>query len=146
MTKRTLAAAAPIAAALTLAACGGGGSSSSSSSSTGASLTAFCDKATELQQLGSTFQNLAAGDLAGAKSAFGEAEQKLKEVDAAAPSEVKSDADKVLSVFSDINSAVQGANTPQDLRTKLQPLASEVNGLQTSLANLRSYGQKNCNQ
>ena len=141
MRTRALAVLAPAAAALTLAACGGGGSSSSS---TGASLTAFCAKAKALQQLGSTFQNLAANDLSGAQSAFQQAEQKLQEIDNVAPSAVKADADQVLSVFKDINSAVQGAKSPTDLQSSLQPLANEVNGLQSSLTNLKDYGRKNC--
>ncbi len=141
--RRALAAVAPLVAAVALASCGGGGGSSSS---TVASVTAFCDKAKELQQLGSTFQGLSGSSLAEAKSAFGQAEQKLQEIDDVAPSEVKSDADKVLSIFKDINSAVQGASSPQELTSSLQKIAPEVNGLQAPLSHLKSFGRSNCKQ
>ncbi len=143
MRTKALACAPLLAAALALAACGGGGSSSSSSSST-ASAATFCAKAKQLQQLGSTFGNLSASDLAGARSAFAQADQKLKEIDAAAPPAVKSSADKVLSVFNDINSAVQNANSPQDLQKSAQSFAPELPGLQSALTKLKSYGSKHC--
>ena len=143
MRTKALACAPLLAAALALAACGGGGSSSSSSSST-ASAATFCAKAKQLQQLGSTFGNLSASDLAGARSAFAQADQKLKEIDAAAPPAVKSSADKVLSVFDDINSAVQNANSPQDLQKSAQSFAPELPGLQSALTKLKSYGSQHC--
>jgi hypothetical protein len=138
-------AAAPLAAVIALAGCGGGGGdNSSSSSSSGASVTAFCDKAKELQQLGSTFQDLSLNDLSAAKDAFQQTEQKLQEVDDVATAEVKSSADKVLSVFKDINSAIQGASSPQDLRKSAQDLVSEVGDLQSALTDLRTYGRDHC--
>ena len=145
MRTKALACAPLLAAALALAACGGGGGSdSSSSSSSTASAATFCAKAKQLQQLGSTFGNLSASDLAGARSAFAQADQKLKEIDAAAPPAVKSSADKVLSVFDDINSAVQNANSPQDLQKSAQSFAPELPGLQSALTKLKSYGSQHC--
>jgi hypothetical protein len=144
MRTKAVAAAAALVAALALAACGGGGGDESSSS-TGASVTAFCDKAKELQQLGSTFSNLSLNDLAGARKAFQQAEQKLREIDDVAPAEVKSSADKVLSVFTDLTTAVQNASSPQDLRNSAQKLVSEVGDLQSALADLKSYGRQHCN-
>jgi len=145
MRPKALACAPLLAAALALAACGGGGGSdSSSSSSSTASAATFCAKAKQLQQLGSTFGNLSASDLAGARSAFAQADQKLKEIDAAAPPAVKSSADKVLSVFDDINSAVQNANSPQDLQKSAQSFAPELPGLQSARTNPKSHASKHC--
>jgi hypothetical protein len=144
MTTKPLVGAAVLAAALALAACGGGGGGSSSSSTSEGSVAAFCAKARQLQQLGSTFGSLSASDLAGARTAFARADQKLKEIDDAAPSAVKSSADKVLSVFDDINSAVQNANSPQDLQKSAQSFAPELGGLQSALNDLTSYGRQHC--
>jgi hypothetical protein len=144
MTTKPLVGAAVLAAALALAACGGGGGGSSSSATSEASVATFCAKARQLQQLGSTFGSLSASDLAGARTAFAKADQKLKEIDDAAPSAVKSSADKVLSVFDDINSAVQNANSPQDLQKSAQSFAPELGGLQSALNDLMSYGRQHC--
>jgi hypothetical protein len=144
MTTKPLVGAAVLAAALALAACGGGGGGSSSSATSEASVATFCAKARQLQQLGSTFGSLSASDLAGARTAFAKADQKLTEIDDAAPSAVKSSADKVLSVFDDINSAVQNANSPQDLQKSAQSFAPELGGLQSALNDLMSYGRQHC--
>jgi hypothetical protein len=144
MRTKPLAGAAVLAAALALAACGGGGGGSSSSSTSEASVATFCAKARQLQQLGSTFGNLSVNDLAGARTAFAKADQKLKEIDDAAPPAVKSSADKVFSVFNDINSAVQNANSPQDLQRSAQSFAPELGGLQSALNDLKGYGRQHC--
>ena len=137
-----------VAGALGLAACGGGSDTSSSSStsttSTAASVDAFCQKTDELQALGSTFQNLSPNDIEGAKAAFQQAMDKINEVDAVAPSEVKSDVDTIQSVFSDINDAVQGASSPADLQQLGSTLSSETQQLQQALANAKAYGRENC--
>ena len=57
---------------------------------------------------------------------------------------MKSSADKVLSVFDDINSAVQNANSPQDLQKSAQSFAPELGGLQSALNDLTSYGRQHC--
>jgi hypothetical protein len=142
MKTRTAAAVASLAAAVALAACGGGGGSSSSS--TAASVTAFCDKAREFRQVQSSFSGLSS--ISEARTAFHQALQKLQAVADAAPAAVKSSADKAVSIFHDLDSAVEGASSPQDLQSKLQGLASEVNGLQSSINDLKSFFKDNCKQ
>src|SRR5262245_8999075 len=82
------------------------------STSTAASTEAFCQKANELQSLGSTFTSLTPGDIEGAKAAFQQALDKINEIDAVAPAEIKGNVDTVASVFSEINDAIQGASSP----------------------------------
>jgi hypothetical protein len=134
------------AAALGLAACGGGDDSTSGgdTSTVTASTDAFCQKSQELQSLGSTFTNLQPGDIEGAKTAFQQALDKINEADAVAPEEIKGDVDTVASVFSDINDAIQGASSPEDLQSLGQTITSKTQELQAALANVQAYDQKNC--
>ena len=134
-----------VAAALGLAACGGGDDSTSAAGSTAtASTEAFCQKADELQALGSTFTNLQPGDIEGAKTAFQQALDKINEADAVAPEEVKPDVDTVASVFSEINDVVQGASSPADLQSLGQTITAKTQELQSALANVKAYGRENC--
>jgi hypothetical protein len=135
------------AVALGLAACGGGDDTTSggdTSTSTAASTEAFCQKANELQSLGSTFTNLQPGDIEGAKAAFQQALDKINEIDAVAPEEVKGDVDTVASVFSEINDTIQGASSPADLQALGQTITSKTQELQAALVNVKAYGRENC--
>jgi endonuclease IV len=135
-----------VAAALGLTACGGGDDSTSASatSTATASTEAFCQKADELQTLGSTFTNLQPGDIEGAKTAFQQALDKINEADAVAPEEIKSDVDTVASVFSEINDAIQGASSPADLQSLGQSITSKAQELQSALVSVKAYGRENC--
>lgn len=130
------------AGALALAACGS--SSSSSSSSSSGDVTAFCDQVHALTSLGATFQSLTPGDLPGAKAAFQTADDALKKADAVAPSEVKADMDAVVTVFDDLNSKIQAANSAADINQIGQTLKPDLQSLQQHSATLKAYAQANC--
>ena len=138
MKTKAFVAAAPLAVALALASCGGGGGSSS----TGADVTAFCNKAQAFQQLRSSFGNLSS--VSEAQHAFQQAEQRMQEVANAAPSDLKSSADKVLAIFKDVNSAAAGASSTQDLQSRLQGVSSELQDLQSPLGDLKNFYNDNC--
>jgi hypothetical protein len=143
MRTKGLAGVAALAAALAVTACGGGGSSSSSSS--GASVTAFCEKGNEYQQLVRSFQTTATNDFSTLKSAVQQAEAKMQEVDDVAPAAVKSSADQALASLKDFSSLLQGVNSPQDLRGSAAKIKSDVGSLVSAVGGLKSYAREHCN-
>jgi hypothetical protein len=145
-----------VAGALALAACGGGsdnnsssssstGTSSTSTGSNGGDLTTFCNEVKGLQTIGNSFSNLQANDLSGAQDAMQQVDDQLHKIDDAAPAEIKSSVDDLVSTFDKINNAIQGANSPQDLQKVAPQLQGDLQDLQQSLAKAKSFGQKNCN-
>ena len=146
---RVIALSALAAAALALAACGGDDDDSSSDSAgttttATASVEAFCDSANEVQDLNSTFSNLAPNDIEGAKTAFQTALEKVQATADVAPDDIKPDIDALASSFSDVNDAIQGASSPEDLQQLGTDLQAQLSSLQEHAANLQTYYQKNC--
>jgi hypothetical protein len=138
-----------------LAACGGGSSSSSSSTSDTAAdttatttstgdVTAFCDNARGFKSLGDTFTSLSSDDVEGAKSAFQDGLGQVQDLDDSAPAEIKPAADKLLSSYSNINDAIQGVDTPEDLKALGPQLQGDLTDLQSSADDIDSYASQNC--
>jgi hypothetical protein len=134
-----------VAAALGFASCGGDDDDNGTNTTTSAaSAEAFCAKANEIQQLDSTFSDLAPNDIDGAKSAFQTALDTFQEADDVAPAEIKSQVDAVVSTFSEINDSIQGVDSAADLQQLGSSLQANVQDLQQELSELRSYYQDNC--
>jgi hypothetical protein len=147
---RLIALSAVAAAALAFAACGDDDDSSSDSASSSstttatASVDAFCDSANEVRDLNSTFSGLQPNDIEGAQEAFQTALDKIQGAADVAPEDIKPDIDALVSSFSNVNDAIQGADSAEDLQQLGTDLQSDLSSLQEHAAALQSYYKDNC--
>lgn len=128
-----------VAVALALAGCGGddGGDEGD--------LAAFCDKQKELAAVADPFADLGPGStIDDIKGALDETQSAVDEAVDVAPSEIKGDAERLQSFFSDFADQVRGASSRQDLLRIAQTFQQEAAELQTAGSRLESYTRENC--
>jgi hypothetical protein len=129
--------------AFALAACGGddGGDGGGEGS-----VEAFCDKVDEVRAAADPFEGLEPNDTEGAVDALASARDQLQEVVDVAPDEIQDDAEQMASAFSELVSAAEGAEKPEDLAAVFQEFEQAGEELEGATQRLEEYTNENCGE
>jgi hypothetical protein len=105
---------------------------------------AFCDKATEVEEAGSSLQGLGSQDLDATKDALADANAKVQEAAEVAPDEISDDVNQVASFIDELSGQIENANNPSDLLDLAASLQEQAADLQEASDNVDAYIADNC--
>ncbi len=110
----------------------------------GRSTEAFCERIEEGQAIGDRFGDLDVTDLEGTQEAFGEATESFERASEVAPQEIRADVEQIERVVGDISSAVNEADSAQQLQERLVGSQEAFAGLREPAERLATFQEENC--